>query len=160
MSSQPQVTSLLNRLSANLREEEAGQVAIIACLADQRSAIDSGRGDRVEDATRAIRESSAAASRRATQRARVLQALSKAWHVPADALTLRSIAERAGGNGRSLLELRDRVRVGAATVQQECRRIVSLARVHRGVVQEVLGALLGEENLQTNAPGALVDAEG
>lgn len=152
-------TSLLNRLAANLREEEAGQVALLGDLQAQREAIDSGRGDRLEAVTETIQSSSSAASRRAMQRSRILKSLSQVWHVPADALTLRSIAERAGGNGRQLLGLRDTLKEQAAQVQKECRQVMALARIHRGVVQDVLGALLGEEDLQTGSPGALLDAE-
>lgn len=141
-----ELQSLLNRLIACSQAELVVQRRLVELVLDQRVAVLERRPESVERATAELgAELERAASRRAA-RVEAVARLARHWKVSAGALTLSSIAERSGPRGQALLELRDELREVASRLSEEGRRVAALVRHQRAFVQDVLQALLGDEN--------------
>ncbi len=160
------VESLLHHLAANLDDEIRGQRRLRDHLIFQRSAIDTGSARELERAVRTLGEETEAAGRRAAVRTRVMRAIAQAWSVPASAMTIASIVERAGSRaGRVLAERRTELRAAIEEARREARRTSALARIHGGLFQDVIDTLLGTtgpiepDRARERRVGGLVDAE-
>jgi len=156
------VETLMNHLEANAREELAAQDRFLAILDDQEQAILAGRSEGVLTASKSIETESAGSARRAASRKRLLKGISEAWRVPVDAMTLGSIAERAGARGAPLVDLRRDLRNKANEVALKNKRVASVARLHHHVIREVINTIFRDEEggyLEGDAAGALIDAE-
>jgi hypothetical protein len=79
------------------------------------------------------------------------------WNIAPVALTLGSIAERAGPSGGRIEELRDRLRLLGTEALRRNRRVARLVHVHQSIVQETLTALVGSRDSLAET-GALFDA--
>ena len=156
------VDTLINHLEANARDELAAQERFLVLLDGQEQAIVKAN---TEDATRfgtELENEASGASRRAVSRQRILKAISSVWNVPVSAMTLGSIAERAGNRGQRLAEIRKELRLKASEVIRKNRRVASVARMHQQVMREVIDMVFADENggpLSENVPGNLIDAE-
>ena len=156
------VDTLINHLEANARDELAAQEGILKLLHEQERAIVEGKTELVAELAKRLQGESANASRRAGTRQQVLKAIANAWSVPVGAMTLGSIAERAGQRGDRLLHLRTSLREKASEVLRKNRRVAAVARLHHHVVREVIDTILTDESgssVQENPAGALIDAE-
>jgi hypothetical protein len=153
--------SLLNRLEACVQEEIQARERTHELLVRQERAILDNRSQELAEATREIERELLCGVMRGARRAAVLAALEKHWGVPASAMTLGSIAERAGPGAERLLRLRADLRERSARVARQNRRVAALTRLHRRLIQDVLGALFQEESgaAPLAAAGTLVDAE-
>jgi hypothetical protein len=145
--------SLINRLEAYLQEELQARERSLVFLKQQEEAI--------AEATHALERELLSNVARSSRRDEVFQGLGRLWNVPASAMTLTSIAERMGVGSDRLRSLRDRLRNRTADVVRQNRRIAALTRVHRQLVQDVLGVLFQEEveAQPLSAAGTLIDAE-
>lgn len=156
------VDTLINHLEANARDELAAQERFLELLDRQERAIVKACTADVARHGEELETESANASRRAGSRQRILKAISTTWNVPVSAMTLGSIAERAGARGRTLAELRKELRLKASEVIRKNRRVASVARMHQQVMREVIDMVFADENggpLSENVPGNLIDAE-
>ena len=157
------VASLINRLEANARDELAGQDRMLRLLEEQERAIVSGKSKAVIESTEAIETETQSGARRASARAKILRSLAAEWRIPADAMTMASIVERAGGQADRLIELRTALRTRAAQVLKKNRKLAALANMHRKVMQEVIDAVLASEldgeEVAVGTSGTLIDAE-
>ncbi len=154
--------ALLNHLEANAREELAAQERFLALLDEQEQAIIAGSSAAVADVTKRLEKESPSAARRSTTRARLVKAIAEAWQVPIGAMTLGSIAERAGRHGERLSVLRDELRNKANEVGRKNRRVASVARLHHQVIREVINTIFRDDEggyLDGEAAGTLIDAE-
>lgn len=156
------VDTLINHLEANIREELAAQDRLLMLLEEQEQAIIAGLSEGVSIASKALDSESAGAARRTVSRKRLVKGISEAWHVPSGAMTLGSIAERAGERGKRLSELRSDLREKANEVARKNRRVASVARLHHQVIREVINTIFRDDEggyLDGEAAGTLIDAE-
>lgn len=154
--------TLLNHLEANLRDELAAQQSFMDLLEKQERAIVDGKTETVASISEELQAVSSNAARRAGTRQQILKAISTTWSVPISAMTLGSIAERAGVRGSRLTQLRGELRDKASQVIRKNRRVAAVARLHHQVVREVIDTIFTEESgspMQDEAAGNLIDAE-
>ncbi len=154
--------TLINHLEANAREELAAQDRFMTLLDEQERAIVSGRAEGVVQSSKSIEAESAQAARRAASRQQILKGISNAWQVPVTAMTLGSIAERAGAHGQRLADLRSELRSKTSDVIRKNRQVSAVARLHHHVIREVIGTIFSDDGsgfLDENASGNLIDAE-
>ena len=148
---------ILNALEAWLVDEVAGKERLVARLEEQERALGSGDSVAITEVTRRVAIEVEADVDRARRREILFARLGAHWGVAPSALTLGSIAERAGGNGDRIAELRTRVRELASEVLRRNRRITRIVHVHQSIVQETLTALVGSHDPLAET-GALFDA--
>ena len=153
--------SELVQLGAWAQEELAAQRALIAALREQEAAIRAGSTQGLLDGTQAVQDASRSANLRERRRVAGMRALARRFGVDARALTLKSVAERASAQGidsTRLLRAREELREAAAEALRRGRRIASLARHHRGVVDELFRTIAGraEAEAGTHEDDALV----
>lgn len=161
------VRSLLNRLEAWARDEIAACERSHELLVAQERAIVAGRPADLERATRELEAALLREPERGRRRDAIIAALAAAWGVPARAMTLGSIAERAnaggasGSDGRRLSRLRDELRAATGRVLRQNRRVAALSAAHRRLVQDVIQTLFRSDPRATPfaTAGTLVDAE-
>jgi len=166
------VRSLLNRLEAWARDELAACERTHELLTAQERAIVAGRPEQLERATRELEAAILREPERGRRRDAVVAGLAAAWGVPARAMTLGSIAERAaanGGDGRRLARLRDELRAATGRVLRQNRRVAALGTAHRRLVQDVIQTLFRVDPRAASgspsgasplaASGTLLDAE-
>jgi hypothetical protein len=146
-----------NALEAWLVEEVAGKERLVRELERQETALVRGTADEITHATKAIENEITQEIERSRRREVIFSRLGAHWNVAPGALTLGSIAERAGPSGARIDELRDRLRLLASEAQRRNRRVARLVHVHQSIVQETLTALVGSRDA-FNEPGALFDA--
>jgi len=80
--------------------------------------------------------------------------------VAGGALTLTSIAERAGDAGRRIPQLRDELATASERITRKNRRVSALLNAHQKVITELLQALVAIQGGRAESTtGALVDAE-
>lgn len=153
--------TLTNRLEACVQEELQARERTLVLLGRQERAILENRSTDLAAATTALERELLAGVERSARRDQVLRSLGTLWGVPVSAMTLSSIAERLGQDGSGLRRLRDALRERTAEVVRRNRRIAALTRVHRRLVQDVLGLLFLEEAQAAplKSAGTLVDAE-
>ena len=156
------VRSLVNHLEINTRDELAAQERMLDLLDEQERAIVAGRAEGLLETTRRIEEESNDSVRRAVSRNQILKNMAVSWKVPVEAMTLGSVAERAGDQGAKLSELRSALRKKTSEVIRKNRKIASVANMHRKVVREVIDTILfegGEKPGDSDTAGSLLDAE-
>ncbi|MDZ4772653.1 MAG: flagellar export chaperone FlgN [Planctomycetota bacterium] len=147
----------INALEAWLVDEVAGKERLVVGLERQENALVNGTAEEIGAATRAIEAEISQELDRSRRREVIFARLGAHWNVAPVALTLGSIAERAGQSGARIEELRDRLRLLVAESLRRNRRVARLVHVHQSVVQETLTALVGSQGAMTET-GALFDA--
>ena len=150
----------LRQLEACVQEEHGAQARVLSRLKAQGVALQAGRPDEIATATRALEGELAGLAARTERRCALLRRLASSWGVSAGALTLASIAERAGPEGERLQRMRAGLRRVLAEVARQTRRNAQTAKLHQrtwnDLFEDVLGELVGSE---APAGGRLVDAE-
>lgn len=149
------VRALLNVLEHDAKEETVAQKRRLALVESQIEAIRANKPADLEAAVEGIERELEAQGPRDLRRLQALVELSRHWGCDARALTLGSVAERAGDDGRKLGALRCELREAASSVLRENRRLSALARMHHQIVEEVLAAVVAE----AGKDGRLVDAQ-
>ncbi len=157
-----QVMTLLRQLEAHVQEEIGAQSRVLAALEAQGEALRSHESARIVAATSTLDAEIMAQARRTERRNELLSALAVAWGLPAATLTLGSIVQRVGDEGRRLARQREELAATVGNVTRQSRRNGLVARLHQRVTSEVLQAVLVESgNSAVLAEGGvLVDAEG
>jgi len=152
--------SLLNHLEAYVADEIAGKRKALEWIEAQEKAIASNDAAGFEAATTGLKSLTAADGRSEIRRRKLTDSLAEAWRVSADALTLGSIAKRAGTDGRRLGELRTELRALVAKVMKRSRRLGALIGMHSRLNREIMETAFGstEENKFEDS-GSLVNAE-
>ena len=152
----------VNALLAWTQEEIGARKRILAWLERQERAVVDCRSEELEGATRGLATELAQQPERSARRRKIFAGFASAWKLPADSLSLSSIAERAGPTAADLVPLRDELRAASAAVLKKNRRIAALIRAHRRVVDDVIRVLVGGADGTGGAvapAGQLVDAE-
>ena len=153
--------SLRNALEAYVQEEIGARKRMIAILARQTQAVTRGKPSDLDAATRILERELALQIERSARRKKLLDAFAALWSVASDALSLSSIAERCGAGSERLLALRRDLRDATASLARENRRFAALVALHRRVVNELIGVLIGDDGAAPlSRAGTLVDAEG
>lgn len=147
----------VNALEAWLVEEVLGKERLVRELERQEAALVRGTSDEITGATQAIETEIAQELERARRREVIFARLGAHWNIAPAALTLGSIAERAGPNGARIEELRNRLRALATDALRRNRRVARLVHVNQSIVQETLIALVGSRDPLAET-GALFDA--
>jgi len=153
----------IHQLAAWAKEEVEAQARLLELLKSQEEAVRLGRTDDVRASGEALERELPGGALRERKRTRVIGELARALGLPATALTLSSIVERAEAAGEdvsTLRKLRDDLRTTVAAVVKTGRRIAALARYHQDVLTDLMGVLTSS-GMEQHAPGdgALVDAE-
>jgi hypothetical protein len=149
-----------NRLEAVLREEVAGQRGLLELLRRQETAVVARTPESLAEVVAAIEGELSSAAARRLRREPIIQRMATLLAVAPSSVTLRSLAERLGADGRKLTELREELRETAARIVRQNRRVAALVGLHRRVNQEILELLLADETSNPlHGAGALVDAE-
>jgi len=153
--------SLINRLEACIQEELQARERTLDLLTQQEEAIVGNRSEKLAEATRVLERELLSNVDRSARRDEVFRCLGRLWGVPQSALTLSSIAERVGPGSERIRGLRDKLRDRTAEVVRRNRRIAALTRLHRQLVQDVLGVLFQEaaQAAPLSGAGTLIDAE-
>ena len=157
-----QVMTLLRQLEAHVQEEIGAQSRVLAALEAQGEALRSHESARIVAATAALDSEIAAQAKRSERRVELLSALAAVWSLPAGTLTLGSIVQRVGDEGRRLARQREELTATVGSVARQSRRNRLVARLHQRVTSDILQAVLvenGSESVLAEG-GALVDAEG
>ena len=156
------VMTLLRQLEAHVQEEIGAQSRVLAALEAQGEALRSHESARIVAATSTLDAEIMAQARRTERRNELLSALAAAWSLPTGTLTLGSIVQRVGDEGRRLARQREELAATVGNVARQSRRNGLVARLHQRVTSEVLQAVLVEsgDNAVLAEGGALVDAEG
>jgi hypothetical protein len=147
----------VNALEAWLVEEVAGKERLVRELERQENALVRGTPEEITSATQAIENEITLEIDRSRRREVIFARLGAHWNIAPVALTLGSIAERAGPSGGRIEELRDRLRLLASEALRRNRRVARLVHVHQSIVQETLTALVGSRDSLAET-GALFDA--
>ena len=147
----------VNALEVWLVEEVAGKERLVRELERQETALVSGTAEEITSATQAIENEITGEIDRSRRREVIFARLGVHWNIAPSALTLGSIAERAGQSGARIEELRDRLRLLGSEALRRNRRVARLVHVHQSIVQETLTALVGSRD-SLEETGALFDA--
>ena len=143
------------------QEESAAQARQIAVLEEMHSAVRAGDLEALDSSSSDLEEALKGAGARRTRRSTLTETLGHLWGVAPSTLTLTSIVERceqAGVNDHGLSMLRDRLRTQALEVARLARLLSTLARHHRGVINDLVALLSGGETSGEKTGGVLVDA--
>lgn len=153
--------TLTNKLQACIQEELQARERTLELLTRQERAILDNRSEDLAQATSKLERELVGGVERGARRDEIFRALARLWSVPVNAMTLSSIIERLGSGAGGLSRLRDELRDQTARVVRANRRIAALTRLHRRLVQDVLGALFQEEvdAMPLAGAGTLIDAE-
>ncbi len=155
---------LLIRTQAWVQEEIAAQGRLHEILGRQEEAIRTGSTETVMECGAALEAEIAKTPVRDRRRRELLIGFAHHFDVPADTLTLTSIATRAAEEGvdsSTLTALRDELRTRVAAVVGRSRRIAGIAHYHRGLLGDVIKTLAdGTDKAGTQPAGVLVDEEG
>lgn len=149
----------LVQLEAWAQEELCAQTALEAALRSQEQAIRAGSTADLLAASEAVRAATQRNALREKRRVAGLRALARRFGVAPETLTLASIAERvevAGLDASRLRRTRAELRDVAASALRRGRRVASLARQHRSLVDELFRTLAGER--PDEGPGSSEDA--
>ncbi|MDA1264114.1 MAG: flagellar export chaperone FlgN [Planctomycetota bacterium] len=147
-------------LCAWAREELEGQQAALALLERQERAVRDRDLAGMETVSAELGKFAAKGQSRAKRRNHLLGMLAGIWQVPQRALTLGSVVERLGTDGKQLAQLRQELRDGAAQVMRTMRKVGALVAAFRRVTGDVVELLLTDEDgTSLTTGGALVDAE-
>ncbi|MCE9593700.1 MAG: flagellar export chaperone FlgN [Planctomycetes bacterium] len=150
----------LRRLEAHLQEELAAQERTLELLAAEEAALLGRDPALVQERTTELERELQTGVDRSRRRTEIVVALGELWNVPPAALTLSSIARRAGPEGERVLRMRTELRERTAQAVKRARRVGLLARTHQRFFSDVLQALFGESGVgAVFTGGRLVDAE-
>jgi chromosome segregation ATPase len=154
------VQTHLRHAEAWAQAELGAQKRLLALLGEQERATLENDTTALQESTEQLDRELAGEPARARLRRQLAEGLGAEWGVDARALTIRSIAERAGDAGERLRALRDELREVAGEVSAAGRRLAALARLHRGVYADLIGVLAGPGSDGTGSEeGLLVRAE-
>ena len=150
----------LNHLTAWLRDEIQSQEERAETLAELRLTLskkDPSDCERVLERVHRQENQGRVAEKRCQA---IFRALGLQWDVSPKVLNLRSIAERAGEDCLRILELRGELVEKLERVQMEGKKVSATARVHRGIILEVLNGLFDQKvGDPMEEQGRLLDAE-
>jgi hypothetical protein len=150
----------LRQLEAHLQDEIAAQHRAATLLAEEEAALLGRDPALVLERTTALERELHGGVARARRRAELFESLGALWNVPADVLTLSSIAERAGAQGERVRRMRGELRELCASNVKLARRVGALARTHQRFFSDVLQTVFGELGASNaSAGGRLLDAE-
>jgi hypothetical protein len=150
----------LRRLEAHLQEELAAQERTLELLAREEEALLGRDPALVLERTTNLEQELRTGGERSRRRSEIVAALGALWNVPPAALTLSSIAQRAGPEGERVQRMRTELREKTAQSLKRARRVGSLARTHQRFFSDVLQTLFGESGVgEVFTGGRLLDAE-
>lgn len=154
------VQSLINALEAWLQEELFARRRFLELLEAQETAVKRAEARGLSESVDAIEKEIEAQLLRDEKRVRLFAELGRHWGVAGDALTLTSIAERAGDAGRRLATLRDELAAASERIVRKNRRVSRLLEAHQKVIEDLLRALVAiQGGVPGGSTGALVNAE-
>ena len=151
----------LERLAGWLDEEVEARRALVDLLERQERAVLATAPGDLEAATLAVGRALERDAASSARRRELFASLARAWRASPEALTLGSIAERAGDDpSRGRIEAaRLSLREAALQVARRNRRVAALVRARRRVVGELVGLIVrGAEGAAPVGAGTLVDA--
>lgn len=151
------VAPVLNALEIVLSEELEGKKLLVRELERQERAMVACVPDEVDAATRGVETQVMAEADRARRRDALLARLAVGWGVSVKALTLSSVAERAGDAGARIEELRRELKPIAQDVLRRNRRVARLVGVHQEIAEQTMAAVLGTQRGKEET-GVLFDA--
>lgn len=152
--------ALLNALEACLQEEVVATRRVSDSIVAQEESIKVGEPERLEEVTKELEKELQGNLQRSLRRSTILEGLARVWNVPASAMTLSSIGERAGNGAGRMSLLRDQLRKAISEVVRANRRVAALTSLRRQVASDVLQALVGSGEINPmRASGSLVNAE-
>jgi len=152
--------NLLRRLEAYVQEEIGAQSRALEFLEAQEQAIRDGDAGRIASCGSAVEAELRKVGERGRRREALLGELGRLWALAPKTLTLSSICERAAPGSERLARQTADLRKVVAAVTRSSRRLATAARMHRGLVLEVIETVLaGGDELCLAAGGTLVDAE-
>jgi len=151
----------LERLVDWLDQEVEARRELIDLLERQERAVLAAAPGDLEAATLAVGRALEREPASSARRRELFASLARAWRASSDALTLGSIAERAGDHpSRGRIEAARRsLREAVVEVARRNRRVAALVRARRRVVGELVGLIVrGAEDASPVGAGTLVDA--
>ena len=154
----------LNRIEALVREELDSQRQLLELLDVQQKAVVARTSDALEVCTQRVEELLASSAARRQRRETLVRRMAQTLGLAPSALTLGSLAERAGQDGERLGALRQELRSVVAEVVRANRRLSAAVAVHRKINSQVIELTLGDdEAIRSGAAplgaGSLIDAE-
>jgi hypothetical protein len=150
------LTTLVIHTEAWLQEEVAAQRALLATLERIEAAARAGDGAALAERGQELEALLAPAGMRELRRNLLLQRLATALGAPAAELTLTKLSARlvpAGIDTQRLDGLRAELREAVAATLRAGRRLATLSRYHRGVLEELC------QLLSSGAPGSAVSGQ-
>lgn len=151
------------QLAAWAQEELEAQREYLTALQRQEAAVRRAArtelSHSLEDLDRALEKRALREARRST----LLAKLADRFGVAPGTMTLRSVIERLGSQGidtASLRARREELRGVVAEVTRTGRRLAAVAKVHQGLLDEVVRTLAGKDRNDAIHEGALIDARG
>jgi hypothetical protein len=153
------LATALTRFESHLQEECSAQRDLLVSLGGLEQVL--ARADAPAIAASALGFDALArqGAGRAERRGALLAELGRCFGVAGKALSLGSIAERAGARGPRLAELRAELAQLALEVDRVQRRVSILARGQEHALGEALQELVGGAHENQVRRGALIDAE-
>ena len=153
--------SELLQLEAWATEELAAQRELSQALARQEDAIRTGSTEGLIEASAGVQDAVRGQAQRERRRVAGLRALARRFGVAAETLTLKSISERAQAAGYDCSRLdraRANIREAAADALKRGRRIATIARHHRSLLDDLFHELAGQtaDRGDTSQKGALL----
>lgn len=151
---------ILNLLEANVRAELRTRGRMLELVEAQERAVRANQREALETHLAELEPELARAASQSSARARLVVELAGLWGLAPNALTLGSIAERAGPRGAVLAGLRKELRDLVADLARRNRRLGALIALQRRIVRDVVGAVLGnpEEDV-FRAAGTVLSTE-
>lgn len=151
--------SLINALEAWAQEELAGQRRVIATLQRQEDALVANRSGDLLNACQDMDKELRGQSDRNTRRERLFKDFGALFGADHRALSMSSILERTGTPPR-LANIREELRKSTAQLVRKNRRFAALAGAQRKLIEELMAALLEQEDPKAlGQGGTLINAE-
>ena len=155
-----QQKAALNHLTAWLRDEIQFQGERVGTLATLRETLAKKDPSECEEILERVHAQEARGRSSEKRRLSIFKALGLQWNVSPTLLSLRSIAERAGDDGVRILEMRSQLAEKLQQVQSEGQMVSATARIHRGIILEVLNGLFDQKvGDPLEQQGRILDAE-
>jgi hypothetical protein len=143
-----------------VQEEIGAQRRALEFLEAQEQAIRDGDAERIASCGSSVEAELRKVGDRGRRREALLEEFGLLWAVAPRSLTLTSICERAAQGSERLARQTADLRKVVASVTRSSRRLATAARMHRGLLLEVIETVLaGEDELCVGSGGTLVDAE-
>jgi len=137
------IESVVGHAEAWVQEELGSQKRLLALLAEQERAVTGNDTAALLETTAGIEREIDGRAHRNRRLAKLIDAFGAHWGIAPAALTLGSICERLGERGARLARLRAQLVDAMRTVSETGRRMVALARLHQGVLADLVRTLAG-----------------